>query len=110
MPYADGEPTGIQIAYLPLPPDQALTMDDILHFGSLYALLESKYNLIPIEANQTLEATIANEREAALLEVQKGSPLLLVERTTLSHQRQPMEFVKMLYRADRYKYHMHISR
>jgi GntR family transcriptional regulator len=108
--YADSEPIGIHTAYLPLLPDQVLTMDDILAFGSLSALLESRFNLIPGEANQTIEATVANEREAALLEMKKGSPLLLVERTTLSHQRHPMEFVKMLYRADRYKYYMHINR
>jgi len=108
--YANSEPIGIHIAYLPLLPDQVLTVDDILAFGSLYVFLESRFNLIPLEANQTIEATVANQREATLLEIKKGSPLLLVERTTLSHQRQPMEFVKMLYRADRYKYYMHIHR
>jgi GntR family transcriptional regulator len=108
--YADEEPIGIQIAYLPLAPDQVITIDDILTFGSLYALLESRFNLIPLEADHTLECTVANEKEAALLEVETSSPLLLVERTTLSHQRRPMEFVKMLYRADRYKYYMHVSR
>jgi GntR family transcriptional regulator len=108
--YADNEPIGIHTAYLPLSTDQPVTVDELLHSGSLYALLESKFNLIPVEAEQTIEATGANKEEAALLEVEEGSPLLLVERTSLSYQRQPMEFVKMLYRADRYKYHMHINR
>ena len=108
--YADNEPIGIQIAYLPLLPGQTITQEDILTFGSLYALLETKFNLMPIEADETLEATIADEREADLLEIKAGNPLLLLERTTFSQQRRPMEFVKMLYRADRYKYYVHITR
>jgi GntR family transcriptional regulator len=106
----DDEPVGIHVAYLPLDPDQALTAQDLDEAGSLYELLESRFNLIPVEADETLEATAANEREATLLHVPVGSPLLLIERTTWSQQHRPVEFVKMLYRADRYKYGIHITR
>ena len=107
---AEKEPIAIHVVYLPLLPDQVIAEDELLSFGSLYALLQSKFNLIPLEANQTIEATVASEHEAALLAVTVGSPLLLIERTTFSQQRQPMEYVKMLHRADRYKYYMHMNR
>jgi GntR family transcriptional regulator len=106
----DDEPIGLHVAYLPLDGGQALSAHDLDEAGSLYELLESRFNLIPVEADETLEATAADEREARLLQVPVGSPLLLIERTTWSQQRRPIEFVKMLYRADRYKYGIHITR
>lgn len=107
---ADNEPIGIHTAYLPLSADQELTESDFEEEGSLYTLLEANFNLIVAEADEIIEATIADEREATLLEVPVASPLLLVERTTWSHLRRPMEFVKMLYRADHYTYATHMKR
>lgn len=107
---ANAEPIGIHVAYLPLPREQSISEEELKNHGSLYALLESKFNLIYTEADETLEATTATEREAALLDLREGSPLLLIERTTFSQEKRPMEFVKMLYRADRYKYHVNIKR
>ena len=107
---ADEEPIGIHTAFLPLAIDQTISEDELKQWGSMYTLLESKFNLIVAEADETIESTIADEREAVLLGIAAGSPLLLVERTTWSHMRRPMELVKMLYRADRYKYAVHMTR
>lgn len=108
--HADDEPIGIQLAYLPLTVDQTITMEELLEVGSLYTLLETKFGLIPVEADETLEAIVANEREASLLKIKERSPLLMLERITYSQHRRPMEFVKMFYRADRYKYYAHLTR
>lgn len=108
--YGDSEPVGLQVAFLPLTADQALSREELDRSGSLYRLLEDKFSLIPVEADETLEATAAKPREASLLEVPECSPLLLLERTTYSQQHRPMEFSKMLYRADRYRYYIHITR
>lgn len=107
---ADDLPIGLHFAYLPLQPDQLFTAVDVEEHGSLYELLHLKYNLIPTNAFETLEATIADEDEASLLDVNHGSPLLLIERTVWSQSWTPMEFVKVLYRGDRYKYFAHLSR
>lgn len=101
----NGESIGFHLCYLPLPQSETITEEELEKFGSLYKLLESRFNLTPAEAEETLEATAANEREARLLGIRVGSPLLLIERTTYSTLQRPMEWVKMLYRADRYKYH-----
>jgi GntR family transcriptional regulator len=95
---------------LPLSADQEVTQSELEREGSLYSLLEAKFNLIVAEADETIEATIADEKEAALLEVPIASALLLVERTSWSHLRRPMEYVKMLYRADHYTYAVHMTR
>ncbi|MCJ7694925.1 MAG: UTRA domain-containing protein, partial [Anaerolineaceae bacterium] len=78
--------------------------------GSIYQMLQEKYHLIPTEADETLEVTLATPAEASLLQVKPGSPLLLSERTTYSQYRRVMEFVKILYRGDRYRYFAKLTR
>lgn len=107
---ANDEPIGIHIAYLALADDRQITEEEMDRFGSLYELLETKFNIVITEADETLEATAANEREASYLHIREGSPLLLIERTSWTQERRPVEFVKMLYRADRYKYYVHMTR
>jgi len=108
--FADDVPIGIHYAYLPLNEKEPITEEEIDEYGSLYDLLQSKYNLIPAEADETLEATIADANEAKLLGINKGAPLLLIERTVWSQNRKTMEFVRILYRGDRYKYFVHLTR
>lgn len=107
---ADGIPIGIQYTYVPMEGKEPFTKEMLEEWGSLYNLFEGKYNLIAVNADETLEATIAGVTEAKLLEIKTGSPLLLIERTTWSQGRIPMEFVRILYRADRYKYFAHLTR
>ena len=64
----------------------------------------------PSEADETLEVTLATPEEAALLEIEAGAPLLLNERVLFSQNRTPVEFVKILYRGDRYRYYVRLSR
>ncbi|HBH13794.1 MAG TPA: phosphonate metabolism transcriptional regulator PhnF [Clostridiales bacterium] len=108
--FADDIPIGLHYAYLPLRENEPITISEMNQYGSLYDLLQSKFNLIPAEAYETLEATIADAKEAKLLDVNKGSPLLLIERTVWSKDRKTMEFVRILYRGDRYKYFVHLAR
>lgn len=108
--YADNKPIGIHSAYLPLNPAQPITIEEINRSGSLYSLLQNKFNLNPSKAYETIEATIADPEEAQLLEVKEGSPLLLFERTVWSQTRQAMEFVRVVYRADRYQYFVHLTK
>ncbi len=108
--FANDQPIGIHSAYLPLPPNQPITTEEIEAFGSLYVMLQDKYNLHPTEADETIEATVADAYEAQELGVPEGSPLLLIERIVWSQSRKAMEFVQILYRGDRYKYFVHLNR
>ena len=69
--------------------------------GSLYELLEQKYGLRPHRAREVLEPVTADLREAQLLDVPEGSPLMLVERTAYAGSGQPLEFARDLFRGDR---------
>ncbi len=106
----DGVPMGLQTSYYLLPEGQTITREELEATGSIYILLQEKFHLIPTEADETLEVCLATPREAALLQIKPGSPLLLSERTTYSQARRVMEFVKILYRGDRYRYSAKLTR
>lgn len=106
----NGAPMGLQTSYYNLPEDQTVSREELEEVGSIYALLRDKLHLIPTEADETLEVTVATAREASLLHVKAGSPLLLSERTTYSQTRRVIEFAKILYRGDRYQYSAKLTR
>jgi GntR family transcriptional regulator len=55
------------------------------------------------EAVQSTEPVLADETEAALLEVPVLSPALLIERLTTGAKGRPVEYVRSVYRGDRYR-------
>ncbi len=106
----DGQPIGLQSSYLALLPGQTITREELEKNGSVYAILQEKYNITLAAADETLEVTIATQREAGLLGVSEGSPLLLSERVLWTNDRRAIEFVKILYRGDRYRYTVRLTR
>jgi GntR family transcriptional regulator len=106
----DGIPMGLQTSYYVLPEGETITRKELEDCGSTYRILQEKFHLIPTEADETLEVALATAREALLLQIKPGSPLLLSERTTYSQYRRPIEFVKILYRGDRYRYIAKLTR
>jgi GntR family transcriptional regulator len=99
---ADGEPMGIQTAYLPASLFPGLLDQDLS--GSLYSTLQEQYGIILTHADETYCATLLDKYEAELLRVPLSSPLgLLVERRAFSQGKYPIEFVSSIMRADRYK-------
>ena len=73
-------PIGLQTSYLVLEPGQGITRAEMEEAGSLYKLLQEKFHIIPSEADETLEVTVATKEEAELLQIEEGAPLLLSER------------------------------
>jgi len=106
----NGSPIGIQDSYLALEPGQEITREEVERRGSIYDILQEKFGIYPAEADETLEVTLASADEAHLLQIPEGSPLLLNERTLWSQNRKAVEFVKILYRGDRYKYTVRLTR
>ncbi len=70
---------------------------------SLYGVLESRYNLRPVGAKETLVAVVVNAEEAGLLRIAPGSAALAAERTTFLPQGPPLEYAQSMMRGDRYK-------
>ena len=106
---ADGVPMALETSHLPC----ALVPEvprEYVASGSLYDYLERVLGIELSYARQTLEPVVAGEAEARVLGVEPGCPLLLMERTTYSRGGQPVEFVRSLYRGDRYKFYVELRR
>jgi GntR family transcriptional regulator len=61
-------------------------------------------------AEQSISAKLADQAVAPLLEVGLGSPLLAVTRTVYDDAQTPVQFLRGLYRPDRYEYRMQLTR
>jgi GntR family transcriptional regulator len=93
------EPLALEETYLPchLFPrlgDRRLT-------GSLYAVMHRDYDLKPHSAQEWLEPALASDEHAELLDVEPGSPLMLVTRTSYTVAGVAVEHAFDRYRADR---------
>ena len=72
------------------------------HVPSLYEALKSHYGIFPQEAREVYRVGIVSADDAALLEVQAGSPAFIVQRIT-SDARGPFEYTVSTMRGDRYE-------
>lgn len=61
-------------------------------------------------ADQAVSAKLADHAVAPLLDVDIGTALLAVTRTVYDEGGTPVQFLRGLYRPDRYEYRMHLTR
>lgn len=81
-----------------------LTLERLQANRSLYSLFESDYGVRMIRAEERLRAVAADAHSAALLGVEEGGALLLVERTTFTYGNKPVEWRRGLYCTRRHHY------
>jgi GntR family transcriptional regulator len=74
-----------------------------LESGSLYRTLESEKGLRVCGGRRVVEAVGANEEVAALLEVERGTPLLYVESVSWDEDMSPFECYLAWHRSDQTK-------
>ena len=70
---------------------------------SFYELLRVRRGIVIASGTQTIEPTVTSPEEADLLGVPVHSPAFLFERTTTSDGGEVVEFVRSIYRGDRYR-------
>jgi GntR family transcriptional regulator len=99
---ADGETMAIEMLHVAESRVPGLTPKD-LEEGSFYELLSERYGIEIVGGIQTIEPTVTNEEESEALEVPLHSPAFLFERTTRSQTGSIVEFVRSIYRGDRYR-------
>lgn len=99
---ADDQPMAIETLSLPLALAPDLTAED-LDNASLYELLASRYGVVIGHGRQTIEPTVTDETESELLQVPLHTPAFLFERTSRQADGTVVEFVRSVYRGDRYQ-------
>jgi GntR family transcriptional regulator len=99
---ADDLPMAVETLHVPVSLVPGLTAAQLEH-SSFYALLEERYFVVIASGLQTIEPTVTNEEESRLLDVPLHSPAFLFERTSTTTGGETVEFVRSIYRGDRYR-------
>lgn len=105
---AGGEPVVLERSFFPARLLPGLIDGDLDH-GSIYRLMEERYDARPTRGVQEMESVPARRDEAELLQVAPGSPLMLLERTGWDRRGRIVEHARDLYRGDRSRFSMELS-
>ena len=99
---ADGAPLALQTAQL-APRFSRLSLHRLESSGSLYKTIQEQYGVTPHAARQTVRARLPTRTEQDVLNLHGGSPVMAMERVTFGVDGVPFEFVRSVYRGDRYQ-------
>ncbi|MFC5607347.1 GntR family transcriptional regulator [Variovorax soli] len=100
-----GVPTILEDLWLPGAPFKGLTAERLEQWhGPMYAMFETEFGVRMVRAEEKIRAVLPDEEQAALLQVNIGTPLLSVERVAHTYHDTPMELRRGLYRTDTHHY------
>jgi GntR family transcriptional regulator len=106
---ADGETMAMETLHIRAALVPGLAARD-LERQSFYELLSDRYGIVVVGGTQAIEPTVTNEEESEALGVPLHSPAFLFERITRAENGEIIEFVRSLYRGDRYRIVTDLSR
>ncbi|WP_338844837.1 GntR family transcriptional regulator [Massilia sp. W12] len=105
-----GAPTIVEEIWLPGNLFKGLTLERLAEYkGPMYALFEQEFGTRMIRASEKLRAVAAEGRISELLQVDAATPLLHVERVSLTYGEQPVELRRGWYLTRDYHYHNELS-
>jgi GntR family transcriptional regulator len=103
-------PTILEDLWLPGAPFKGMTAEKMADYqGPTYAMFEVEFGVRMVRAEEKIRAVAADAQQAQLLKVDKGTPLLSVERVAFTYNDAPMELRRGLYRTDTHHYHNALS-
>jgi GntR family transcriptional regulator len=103
------EPVLLTTTYLPHKLCPGLENADLTH-RSLYEYLQSECGLTLARGRRTIEAVAADARQAKLLHIRKGAPLVSIESVSYLADGRPIEFYFALHRGDRSRFEVELMR
>jgi GntR family transcriptional regulator len=106
---ADGIPLSFDETYLPKELGEKV-MADNLETDPIFSLLEQKYSTPLVEAEYQLEAVCADATVATALCIDVGRAIFLIERTSYSIGRRPVDYEKLHYRGDQIRFVTRLAR
>jgi GntR family transcriptional regulator len=107
--YVNEEPIVLVTTYLPHLLCPQLVETDLTN-RSLYAYLEQEYGLEIARGHRMLEAIVASEHEAKLLEINEGAPLISLESVSYLEDGTPLEYYHAFHRGDRSMFEVELIR
>ena len=104
----DDEPMSFLVTYVPADIGRQYDRDD-LNIKPLLHLLE-RAGVNVASARQTVSASIADAEVAGALSIHAGAPLIEVRRVVRDAADRPVEYIRVLYRPDLYRFEMSMRR
>jgi GntR family transcriptional regulator len=105
----DDEPLSYDVTYLPIGIGRRVARENLID-NPIFDLLERKYGMKLGSAEYTVESTTASRDIARHLHIGPGDPVLLVERTTRDRNGKSIDYEKLHYRGDRFRYRVTVQR
>jgi GntR family transcriptional regulator len=106
---ADETPIAIEHAFYP--PDIGLELEERdLTSIVMYRVFEGDLGIEIKNAQQTISASLADRMTAELLGVAEGSPLLSMERLTISSDERPVELLRSVYLPEYFRFSINLAR
>lgn len=102
---SDGNPLWVESRYFPLPIGRSLIDADLSRDSILTLFRELGLHVGDVEAH--VQAVVATPRQAQLLNLPAGAPLLLHESITFVEGRRPAQILRAYLRGDRYELVLH---
>ena len=107
--FINEEPIQLVTTYIPFEICPALANVDLTN-RSLYEYLETEGGVFIAKGRRYIEAVLANESEAALLGIERGAPLVMLDSISFSENGQPIEYYHALHRGDRSRFEVELLR
>jgi len=99
---ADSVPMGVETSYLPA--DRFTNLRKVFDGeSSLYQALADRYGIHMFAAEEAAEAGLASAQDARVLGIHPGSAVFLFTRISYLKDGSPIEYVRSVYRGDRFK-------
>ena len=105
---ADQKPLILETLFIPESVCSDLTENDVIA-RPLYDILTARYGIVLQRQKQFFEPTIADEYEAQILGIPKGSPVLLLQNITYAAGDRPVVISKAIMRGDRVRYYVELT-
>ena len=104
---ANNEPISVQRAMVPikLMPD----LDSKNLEGSFYKIWKMDYQIIADRGEQTIRTRLPLDDEMDMLRIDKENPVFEITRVTYSQQDIPIEYLRSIWRGDRYDFFVNLS-
>ncbi len=107
--FVEDEPVVLTTTYLPLALAPGLATADLTR-RSLYEYLETECGLTLARGQRTIEAVAADARQARLLRIRKGAPLVYLQSVSYLADGRPIEYYRALHRGDRSRFEVELVR
>jgi len=107
--FINEEPIQLVTTYIPFEICPALASVDLTN-RSLYEYLEKEHGIFIARGRRYIEAVVANELEASLLNIERGAALLMLDSISFAEDGRPIEYYHALHRGDRSRFEVDLRR